>query len=208
MHASVRFRSTLATPPPLFVNSTSRLASSNSSTEPRSAANLNANHTGSTSSNNRLPPPQVDEEDEDLEVVVRKHGKVRGFLRKYGPLGAVTYFSIYGMTLTSLYFAVDNGLLGSGDVIAMLRDYDLEWFLVLLDVDLDNLNPKAGSFALAWIITKLTEPLRFATTLAVTPLLVRRRTKRVAAAATASEADAQVEEESVAREQQQSPRPK
>jgi len=145
------------------------------------------NNNNNDSSKSRQQPPVEEDDDEDLDVVVRKHGRVKGFLRKYGPVGAVTYFSIYGITLASLYFAVDNGLLGSKDVVVMLRDYNLERFLTLLHVDLDSINPKAGSFALAWILTKLTEPLRFAATLGITPLLVRRRTKKQAAAAAIEE---------------------
>ncbi len=40
-------------------------------------------------------------------------------------------------------------------------------------VDLDRINPKAGNFAVAWILAKFTEPIRFAFTVAITPSVVR-----------------------------------
>ncbi len=40
-------------------------------------------------------------------------------------------------------------------------------------IDVSSLSPKVGNFALAWIVTKFTEPIRFAVTLAITPMISR-----------------------------------
>ena len=63
-----------------------------------------------------------------------------------------------------------RGYLLSGDVLGLLKDWGLEnW------IDKTQLNPKAGNFAAAWVITKLTEPIRLAIAVAITPYIVRLR---------------------------------
>jgi hypothetical protein len=83
-------------------------------------------------------------------------------------VGVVTYFSIYGATLASFYGAFSSGILFAGDVVGLIEKLHLG---DLFDESL--LTPKMGNFALAWIVTKFTEPLRFALTLGVTPAISR-----------------------------------
>lgn len=40
-------------------------------------------------------------------------------------------------------------------------------------LELEHVNSRTGSFLLAWIATKFTEPLRLAVTLAITPRIAR-----------------------------------
>jgi hypothetical protein len=97
-----------------------------------------------------------------------KLGKIRTFLKKYGAVGVVTYFGLYGATLASFYGAYSSGLLFAGDVVGLIE------FLHLGDLfDESLLTPKVGNFALAWVSTKFTEPLRFAITLGITPAISR-----------------------------------
>jgi len=95
-------------------------------------------------------------------------GRVRTFIKKYGAVGVTTYFTIYGVTLASLYGAFSGGLLFPGDVVGLIEYFHLGG---LFDESL--LSPKLGSFALAWVVAKFTEPLRFGLTLAITPSLSR-----------------------------------
>jgi hypothetical protein len=60
----------------------------------------------------------------------------------------------------------------AGDALSTLK-----WVGIDRLIDLDNLNPKASNFAVAWILAKFTEPLRLPVTLWLTPRvagLVRR----------------------------------
>lgn len=62
------------------------------------------------------------------------------------------------------------------DAISMFKAIHLDKL-----IDLDSLNPKAGNFAVAWILTKFTEPIRFGLTIAITPSIYRFITGRRAA---------------------------
>lgn len=64
----------------------------------------------------------------------------------------------------------------ASDAISMFKAIHLDKL-----IDLDTLNPKAGNFAVAWILTKFTEPIRFALTIAITPSIYRFITGRRAA---------------------------
>lgn len=64
--------------------------------------------------------------------IKEKTGKVRMFLRKYGPVGVVTYFGMYGVTLGTMYILVSKGLIVSTDVISLLQKIGCAlWKLVL-----------------------------------------------------------------------------
>jgi hypothetical protein len=61
-----------------------------------------------------------------------------------------------------------------------------EWGLAK-HMDLQRVNSKTGSFVIAWVATKFTEPLRLAITLAITPRIARlvgRAPKKIVEAAT------------------------
>lgn len=47
-----------------------------------------------------------------------------------------------------------------------------EWGLAKY-LDVERVNSKTGSFVIAWIATKFTEPIRLAITLAITPRIAR-----------------------------------
>jgi hypothetical protein len=113
-----------------------------------------------------MPPAKPSSEDDD--PAKPKLGKVRMFLKKYGAVGVVTYFGLYGATLASFYGAYSSGLLYAGDVVGLIEYLHLG---ELFDESL--LTPKVGNFALAWVSTKFTEPLRFAITIGITPSISR-----------------------------------
>jgi len=117
-------------------------------------------------------PPQSPEESEykhvSKERTKESPGKITTFIKKYGPIGVVTYFGMYGLTLSAMYILVSRGLIVSTDVISLLQKIGLDRFF-----DVNEINPKAGHFAVAWILTKFTEPIRFGLTLAVTPSIYR-----------------------------------
>jgi hypothetical protein len=83
---------------------------------------------------------------------------------------------MYGATLAGIYGLVSSGLLGANDAISLFKTLHVDKL-----IDLDSLNPKAGNFAIAWILTKFTEPIRFGLTIAVTPSIYRFITGRRAA---------------------------
>ena len=94
--------------------------------------------------------------------------KATQYVKRYGVVGVITYGTMYVGTLGSFYWVFAGGILNFEDLRSLISELGLSsWF------DKTELNPKVGTFGLAWIMTKLTEPLRFAITLAITPRLYR-----------------------------------
>eukprot|EP01111_Echinosteliopsis_oligospora_P019665 TRINITY_DN9617_c0_g1_i1.p1 TRINITY_DN9617_c0_g1~~TRINITY_DN9617_c0_g1_i1.p1 ORF type:complete len:205 (-),score=74.49 TRINITY_DN9617_c0_g1_i1:3-617(-) len=101
-------------------------------------------------------------------------GKIATFIKKYGPIGVTTYFGLYGLTLGSVYALVSSGVIMSNDVISLLQTLHVDKL-----IDLEKVNPAAGHFAVAWILTKFTEPVRAGLTVVIVPPLYRFITGRV-----------------------------
>ncbi len=108
-----------------------------------------------------------------------KMGKLKLMMKRYGAVAVVTYFGVYVSTLGVLYAAIESGVnpfdygLDSGSlmgkVTAMLEGYS--WSQPILD-SIEK-NPHVGNFALAWIMTKFTEPLRMLVTFGIVPPIAR-----------------------------------
>nr|CCA16393.1 conserved hypothetical protein [Albugo laibachii Nc14] len=108
--------------------------------------------------------------------------------RKYGLVAIGTYFTMYGIVLGTIYISIENGLISknrnvrsnkdtttdfdvvstTNKMIALAEDYGLAKYL-----DVERVNSKTGSFVIAWVATKFTEPIRLAITLAITPRIAR-----------------------------------
>ena len=88
--------------------------------------------------------------------------------RQYGLVFLGTYLGIYVVTLGSVYELVSSNYLSAGNAAELLR-------YVYLDrvVDVDKIDPRMGNFAVAWILTKFTEPVRFVVAATVTPRVAR-----------------------------------
>ena len=84
----------------------------------------------------------------------------------YGPVGVVTYLSIYVSTLSAIYIGITSHLIPLSSVYSIFDALGATEYL-------QKLGPKAGDFAIAWLTTKLTEPIRLAATVAVTPSIAR-----------------------------------
>eukprot|EP01088_Endostelium_zonatum_P016496 TRINITY_DN4476_c0_g1_i1.p1 TRINITY_DN4476_c0_g1~~TRINITY_DN4476_c0_g1_i1.p1 ORF type:complete len:267 (+),score=37.37 TRINITY_DN4476_c0_g1_i1:106-906(+) len=99
--------------------------------------------------------------------------QIKRYFRRYGIIGVATYTGMYFATLGSMYWIFAGGLLSFEDLVGLLRHLGLSNYF-----DKTELNPKIGSFGLAWVFTKLTEPIRLALTLGITPYLYRLWHKR------------------------------
>lgn len=97
-----------------------------------------------------------------------KAGKLRTLIRKYGAVAVCVHLSFYAATLASLYNALEHNLLSAGDATDLLQRLGVDRF-----ISLDDMNPKAGNFALAWIMAKFTEPPRLLITAATTPRIAK-----------------------------------
>jgi len=115
--------------------------------------------------------------------------------RKYGKTFVVTYFSFYFLTLGSLFGVIDSGLVdpltlaqielpwhsgsaANAESAADAKEFttSVEWVASQMKqysltepyADSVENNPKLSNLAIAWVATKLTEPIRFFVALGVT----------------------------------------
>lgn len=96
--------------------------------------------------------------------------KVKEFVRKYGILGVVLYFGIYFANIALFYVMLESGLFKKEEIITKLKNWGMDKHF-----DLDKLIAgKKTSFAIAWIMTKMTEPIRMFLTITIVPFLSRR----------------------------------
>lgn len=108
-----------------------------------------------------------------------KMGKLRLMVKRYGATAVVTYLGVYVGTLGLLFAGVEWGVnpldygLDSGWLVekatGMLEGYS--WSEPF--VEAIQKNPHAGNFAVAWILTKFTEPVRMLVTIAIVPRIAR-----------------------------------
>ncbi|CAM9292918.1 unnamed protein product [Chrysoparadoxa australica] len=105
----------------------------------------------------------------------------RTMWRQYGIVAVGTYFSVYGLTLGSLYLVFDAGFLTDADVpqagqgaletisgwIDKLPESLSKWIKKIGDKMQED--PSVRSLVLAWLTAKATEPLRIFLTIGITP---------------------------------------
>ena len=94
--------------------------------------------------------------------------RFKTLVRKYGPIAVVFHLSVYGTTLMGFYKAVEWKLVSAGDAVDMARWVGLDRFM-----DLEKVNPSAGNLAVAWVLAKFTEPVRWILTAMCTPRIAR-----------------------------------
>lgn len=108
-------------------------------------------------------------------------------LKQYGPVFVGAYFSLYVATLGGLYAGVDSGLIdpltlfsyinGGGameeskSTAHLIVEYLDHYALTRPAVPFLEKNPHFANLGVAWVATKLTEPVRLVVTMAVVPRL-------------------------------------
>jgi len=89
-------------------------------------------------------------------------------VRKYGRIALFVHFTVYGITLATIYSLIKSGV----DVSAWVKHLDF------LGISHDSAAVQKGStFVLAFAATKVTSPVRFGITFLVTPILARKLRK-------------------------------
>lgn len=126
----------------------------------------------------RLTFRSFSESDISEKKVEKKPFALKAIFKKYGYVAVGTYLSIYVMTLCSVFVALDLDLLQSStfgfDPITTTKNAcdKIEYYTGITSVpEYIRQNPRAGTFAIAWIMTKFTEPIRLGATMAIVPKL-------------------------------------
>lgn len=90
---------------------------------------------------------------------------------QYGYLTLATYLGVYVMTLASLYALVRLGAIEGPDVNAFINAMHIKKALYAPDIAIP---PVMLQFGTAWVLTKMTEPVRLAVTVVAIPIIARR----------------------------------
>jgi len=144
-------------------------SSSPSSSSSSSSPSASENKATTASNSTPATPSSSVPESAKKDLVKENFSKFKIMFRKYGFVFVGTYFTIYGLVLLGFYFCISNNYFGSVDVIDLAKRWGLERF-----VSLDEIRPQTGQLTLAWIATKITEPVRLALAIAITPVVARR----------------------------------
>lgn len=121
----------------------------------------------------------------------------KGLFKKYGFLFVCTYGGVYVSTLAAIFGSLEYDLfhassIGFEPAEAIIKICNtVEYYTGYTSLpQFFKANPTWGTFALAWSITKFTEPLRLIFTLGITPKLSRwlGRTQKVVVEETTSSA--------------------
>jgi len=113
------------------------------------------------------------------QVISRSKNAGKGIMslwKTYGWVGIGCYATIYVSSLASLFIVVRNGGITSQGLI---RTLDTLHMKDLVDVTkIENVNSVWGQFMMAWVMTKVIEPLRAVLAVAITPTVAKFFTKR------------------------------
>ena len=174
------------------------------------------NKDGTKTSNNKGQTKLKMREAADKGKAAMRSGatSMRYLLKKYGKTFVGTYLSIYVLTLGSLFGAIDSGFIDPSTLakiqlpwhsgseanaesaadakefttaVEMIATYMKKFEFTKPHADSVTNNPSLSNLAIAWVATKLTEPIRLATTVAVLPRLSKFLGSRSKALGTVSE---------------------
>jgi hypothetical protein len=106
--------------------------------------------------------------------------KAKDLLKKYGFIGVATYLSIYVSTLGFIFTSLEYDLFNAATfgldpaelikkVCSLIENYTGNTSVPHYIMN----NPTVGTFAIAWVMTKFTEPIRLGVTLLVLPKVAK-----------------------------------
>uniref|UniRef100_A0A0G4G9H7 DUF1279 domain-containing protein n=1 Tax=Chromera velia CCMP2878 TaxID=1169474 RepID=A0A0G4G9H7_9ALVE len=98
------------------------------------------------------------------------HG-IMGLWKKYGWYGVGTYVAVYLGTLAGLYGAVSQGLFTKEHAAQLVERFHLEGHIPMSK--LEGVDSAWGRLLLAWIGTKIVEPVRAVVAIGLTPFVAR-----------------------------------
>lgn len=95
-----------------------------------------------------------------MGIWARAKKSYKDLVARYGRVAVITYFTIFFSVLGAFWIAVQQGV-------------DLAQGLQSMGFDTAGASSKSGTFVMAYGFTKLTQPIRIAATVVLTPLIAR-----------------------------------
>ncbi|KAF0685996.1 Aste57867_22199 [Aphanomyces stellatus] len=111
----------------------------------------------------------------DIEALQKKVDK-KGFvsmIKENGLPFVGWWITLYGGSFVGIYIALEQGLIGGGDAIQIVKSLGLGNY-----VDIDSINPTHGNIAVALLINELLESVRLPLCIATTPMIKRAFTSK------------------------------
>jgi Protein of unknown function (DUF1279) len=124
--------------------------------------------------------PETNSGNKDDKLKEKPKNIVKEMMSKYGYVAIGTYLSVYLLTLGSIFTALDFDIFNAAtfglDPLHMIKKV-----CDLIENTTGNTsipayinkNPTVGTFAIAWIMTKFTEPVRLGLTILIVPKVSR-----------------------------------
>lgn len=98
--------------------------------------------------------------------------KMKNLWEKYGYISVFTYFTIYLVTFTSFLVLAINNILNASKIIKMISILKLDNHINSSKIERKMETP-FGKLFLAWISTKIVEPIRLFSTILFTPYIYK-----------------------------------
>lgn len=111
---------------------------------------------------------EIEEELSEIPPLPNNKSRLQLLWKRYGLVFVFYYGTVYVVSLSTMYQLVSHDYISATGAIDWIKHVGLDSY-----VDVTKINSKAGNFALAWILTKFTEPLRLAWVVATTPKVSR-----------------------------------
>ncbi|OII71275.1 uncharacterized protein cubi_01750 [Cryptosporidium ubiquitum] len=91
---------------------------------------------------------------------------------KYGYTSIFTYFTIYLVTFSSFWILAINNVMNASKIIKMISLLKLDNHINTSKIE-QKMETPFGKLFLAWISTKIVEPFRLFSTIALTPYIYK-----------------------------------
>ena len=133
--------------------------------------NVSSTSTGNSDTQEKKKNPEIilDDIGAEKKQAPAKVGRFKELWQNYGVVFIGIYGSLYFVALGTIYELVASKYLDAESALLYLHSMGLDRIMDVTPIA----TSKAGTFALAWILTKFTEPFRLATTVAITPTISR-----------------------------------
>ena len=136
----------------------------NKSSPSESSSTTNSNTTTSTTTTNN--------KNNILGWFQKNKQEMKFLFQTFGYFTVASYLGVYTVALSSIYGLVSTGIISGPDPTDWINNFWLK--KLTMGDDLLILPSWSINFATAWVLTKLTEPIRLVTTIALVPYAAKR----------------------------------
>jgi hypothetical protein len=120
------------------------------------------------------PSSDPDDPKNPKNIITKYYKEFKLFMKRYGWIGAGTYWCIWSSTFAGFYFAFESGLVDyhTWQFLHILENYYVKCVQLLgMDTDLHPINSKTESLLVAFAAAKITKPIQWCMVFGLTPII-------------------------------------